>query len=128
MAFSALIFPMLVMTLTAGVFMNAWRSESAMRAFRRSFLLTFILVLLTPWVGAYSAETAIVNGTVAGLLDNGNDTSRFFFLSLAESLEKDHGVSKVILKTKPASSKAATNEMLDELAGETDFVVAGVAL
>jgi len=34
----------------------------------------------------------------------------------------------VILKTKPASSKAATNEMLDEMAKEVDFVVAGVAL
>ena len=76
---------------------------------------------LTPRVGN-------IKGTVAGLMDNGNDTSRFFFLSLAESLEKDHGVSKVILKTKPASSKAATNEMLDEMAKETDFVVAGVAL
>ena len=69
-----------------------------------------------------------IKGTVAGLMDNGNDTSRFFFLSLAESLEKDYGVSKVILKTKPAASKAATNEMLDEMAEEADFVVAGVAL
>ncbi len=69
-----------------------------------------------------------IQGTVAGIMDNGNDTSRFFFLSLAESLERDHGVSKVILKTKPAASKAATNEMLDEMAREADFVVAGVAL
>ena len=69
-----------------------------------------------------------ITGKVAGLMDNGNDTSKFFFLSLAESLEKDFGVSKVILKTKPASSKAATNEMLDEMAKEADFVVAGVAL
>ena len=69
-----------------------------------------------------------IKGTVAGIMDNGNDTSRFFFLSLAESLEKDYGVSKVILKTKPAASKAATDEMLDEMAGEADFVVAGVAL
>ncbi len=68
MVFSALVFPMLVMTLTAGVFTSAWRSDSPIRAFKRSFLLTFALVLLTPWVGAYSAETAIVNGTVAGLL------------------------------------------------------------
>ena len=68
MAYSALIFPMLVMALTAGVFATAWRSDSPMIAFRRSFLLTFGLVLLTPWVGAFSAETAIVNGTVAGIL------------------------------------------------------------
>lgn len=68
MAFSALIFPMLVMALTTGVFATAWRSESPTVAFRRSFLLTFALVLVTPWVGAFSAETAIVNGTVAGML------------------------------------------------------------
>ena len=69
-----------------------------------------------------------IKGTVAGLMDNGNDTSRFFFLSLAETLEKDYGVSKVILKTKPAASKAATDEMLDEMAREADFVISGVAL
>ena len=69
-----------------------------------------------------------IKGTVAGIMDNGNDTSRFFFLRLAESLEKDYGVSKVILKTKPAASKAATSEMLDAMAQEADFVVAGVAL
>ena len=69
-----------------------------------------------------------IKRAVAGIMDNGNDTSRFFFLSLAESLEKDYGVGKVILKTKPAASKAATNEMLDEMAREADFVVAGVSL
>ena len=69
-----------------------------------------------------------IKGTVAGIMDNGNDTSRFFFLSLAETLEKDHGVTKVIMKSKPAASKAATDEMLDDMAKEADFVVAGVAL
>ena len=69
-----------------------------------------------------------IKGTVAGIMDNGNDTSRFFFLSLAETLEKDHGVTKVIMKSKPAASKAATDEMLDDMAKEADFMVAGVAL
>ena len=69
-----------------------------------------------------------IKGTVAGIMDNGNDTSRFFFLSLADTLEKDHGVTKVIMKSKPAASKAATDEMLDDMAKEADFVIAGVAL
>ena len=69
-----------------------------------------------------------ITGTVAGLLDNGNDTSRFFFLGLAETLEKDFGVSKVIMRTKPAASKIASKEMLDGIAAEADFLVAGVAL
>ena len=59
---------MLVMALTASVFATAWRSDSPLLAFKRSFLLSFALVLVTPWVGAFSAETAIVNGTVAGML------------------------------------------------------------
>ncbi|MDP6821950.1 MAG: hypothetical protein QF554_01485 [Dehalococcoidia bacterium] len=71
MAFSALVFPMLVMALTAGVFTTAWRSDSPMRAFRGSFTWTFALVLFTPWVGAYSPELAMVNGTVAGILAAG---------------------------------------------------------
>ena len=41
---------MLVMALTAGVFMTALRSASPIRAFRRSFIWTFALVLLTPWL------------------------------------------------------------------------------
>ena len=69
-----------------------------------------------------------IKGTVAGIMDNGNDTSRFFFLSLAETLEKDHGVTKVIMRSKPAASKGATDKMLDDMAKEADFMVAGVAL
>lgn len=71
MAISALVFSMLVMALTAGVFMTALRSASPTRAFRGSFIWTFALVLLTPWVGAYSPELAMVNATVAGILAAG---------------------------------------------------------
>jgi hypothetical protein len=66
MAFSALVFPMLVITLTAGVFLTARRSATPVRAFRSSFILTFVLVLFTPWMGGYSPEPAMVNATVAG--------------------------------------------------------------
>tara|TARA_B110000263_G_C15031251_1_gene384104 strand:+ start:279 stop:395 length:117 start_codon:yes stop_codon:yes gene_type:complete len=38
MAISAFLFSMLVMALTVGVFMAAERSDSHMRAFRRSFI------------------------------------------------------------------------------------------
>ncbi len=71
MTIGALVFSMLVMALTAGVFMTAMRSASPTRAFRRSFIWTFALVLLTPWVGAYSPELAMVNATVAGILAAG---------------------------------------------------------
>ena len=69
-----------------------------------------------------------VKGTVAGLLDNNNDTSRSFFISLADVLQKEYGVSKVILKSKFDHSKAAPTEMFREVVQEADFLVAGVAL
>lgn len=59
---------MLVMALTGVVFTTAWRSATPVRAFRGGFIWAFLLVLLTPWVGAYSAESAVVNGAVSGLM------------------------------------------------------------
>ena len=69
-----------------------------------------------------------VRGTVAALLDNGNDTSRFFFDSLAAVLQNDFGVRQVLLTTKFTSTKPASPEMIQHLADEADFLVAGVAL
>ena len=75
-----------------------------------------------------SNRLANIKGTVAGLLDNSNDTSRSFFTSLAEVLQKEYGVSKVILKSKFDHSKVAPTEMFREVVEEADFLVAGVAL
>ena len=69
-----------------------------------------------------------VTGAVAALLDNGNDTSRFFFDSLAEVLKNDYGVRKVLLTTKFTSTKPAGKELIKHMAAEADFLVAGVAL
>lgn len=69
-----------------------------------------------------------LTGTVAGLLDNGNDTSRAFFTSLADVLQREHGVSRVILRSKFDHSKPAPEEMFREMAQGADFLVAGVAL
>ena len=69
-----------------------------------------------------------VRGKVAALLDNGNDTSRFFFDSLAEVLKNDYGVRQVLLTTKFTSTKPAGKELIQHMAEEADFLVAGVAL
>jgi len=69
-----------------------------------------------------------IKGKVAGLLDNSNDTSRSFFISLADVLQNEYGVSKVILRSKFDHSKAAPTEMFREVVQEADFLVAGVAL
>ena len=69
-----------------------------------------------------------VVGKVAGLMDNGNDTSSYFFNSLAETLEQDYGVAKVVLRTKFTSTRPAESALIDEMGAEADFLIAGVAL
>ena len=69
-----------------------------------------------------------VAGKVAGLLDNGNDTSSYFFKSLAEVLEQDYGVEQVVLKTKFTSTRPAEPGLIDQMGQEADFLIAGVAL
>lgn len=75
-----------------------------------------------------SSRLSAVNGVVAALLDNGNDTSRFFFDSLAVVLQQDYGVRQVILTTKFTSTTPAEPQVIQRLAAEADFLVAGVAL
>jgi hypothetical protein len=69
-----------------------------------------------------------IRGAVAALLDNGNDTSRFFFDALAAVLQQDYGVRQVLLTTKFTSTKPADLEVIQHMAKEADFLVAGVAL
>ena len=69
-----------------------------------------------------------VAGKVGGLMDNGNDTSSYFFKSLAETLEQDYGVAKVVLRTKFTSTRPAESDLIDQMGQEADFLIAGVAL
>ena len=69
-----------------------------------------------------------IRGMTAALLDNGNDTSGFFFTSLAEILREEYGVGEIIMKTKFTSAKPAEPDMIQAIAEEADFMVAGVAL
>jgi hypothetical protein len=65
---------------------------------------------------------------VAALLNNGNDTSRFFFDRLSAVLQQDYGVRQVRLTPKCTSTKPADTEMIQHLAAAADFLVAGAAL
>lgn len=69
-----------------------------------------------------------IKGSVAALLDNGNDTSSFFFQGLAKVLQDEYGVNKIIMETKYTSTKPADQEMLETMSQEADFMVAGVCL
>lgn len=75
-----------------------------------------------------SGRLGDVRGAVAALLDNGNDTSRFFFDGLAAVLQNAYGVRQVLLTTKFTSTKPADRELIRHMAAEADFLVAGVAL
>ena len=92
------------------------------------------VVYLDPRGHVYSVDRQMarrlgdVTGAVAALLDNGNDTSRFFFDRLAEVLKDHYGLSKVMLTTKFTSTKPAEHALIQQLAAEADFLVAGVAL
>jgi len=92
------------------------------------------VVYLDPRGHVYSVDRRMssrlghITGAVAALLDNGNDTSRFFFEGLAAVLKHNYGVSKVILTTKFTSTKPAGKEFIQHMAAEADFLVAGVAL
>lgn len=75
-----------------------------------------------------SARLKEVRGAVAALLDNGNDTSSFFFQALARVLQEEYGVSRVILETKFTSTKPADPATVQTMSQNADFMVAGVCL
>ena len=62
-----------------------------------------------------AARISSVEGTTVALLDNANDTSSFFFQSLAEILQSEYGVADVILESKFSSTKQATKELIQEI-------------
>ena len=69
-----------------------------------------------------------VAGKVAGLLDNGNDTSSYFFAALAEALETEYAVNHVLLRTKFTSTRPADPSLIAEISEGADFLISGVAL
>ena len=71
---------------------------------------------------------ASIKGATVALMNNGNDTSEFFFEALSQIFKEQYGVARVILETKFTSSKPADDKVLEDIAVEADFMVAGVAL
>ena len=47
--------------------------------------------------------------------------------AVVEGVKKEYKVDSVVIKRKPASSRPATAEMLDELAQEADLVISAMA-
>ena len=66
-----------------------------------------------------------LSGLRLGLLANTKRNAEDFVEEVAELLESQHGVKKVLIRTKPSIVNPAPPEMLEELRAECDVVVVG---
>jgi len=75
--------------------------------------------------GPPRAGLAGLSGAVVGFIDNAKPNFDHLVDDLAEMLVNRYGVRRVVTRRKPSASIPARPEMLDELAGECDVVIAG---
>ena len=66
-------------------------------------------------------------GIRLGILDNSKANADHLLNLIIEGVKKEFTVSSVVTKRKPASSRPATDQMLDELAQEADLVISAMA-
>jgi hypothetical protein len=66
-------------------------------------------------------------GIRLGVLDNSKANADHLLNLIVEGVKKEFKVDSVVFKRKPASSRPATDEILDELAKEADLVVSAMA-
>ena len=66
-------------------------------------------------------------GIRLGVLDNSKGNADHLLNLIVEGVRKEFNVDTVVLKRKPTSSRPATDQMLDELAQETDIVISAMA-
>jgi len=76
---------------------------------------------------AESAPRALagLSGAVVGFIDNAKPNFDHLVNDLAELLVSRYGVRRVIKRRKPSASVPARPELVEELAGECDVVIAG---
>ena len=66
-------------------------------------------------------------GLRLGVLDNSKANADHLLKLIVEGVQKDFKVDSVVFKRKPASSRPATEQLLDELAEEADLVISAMA-
>jgi hypothetical protein len=62
-----------------------------------------------------------------GVLDNSKANADHLLNLIVEGVKKEFDVDTVVVRRKPTSSRPATDQMLDELARDTDIVVSAMA-
>jgi hypothetical protein len=66
-------------------------------------------------------------GIRLGVLDNSKGNADHLLNMIVEGVKKEFKVDTVVIRRKPTSSRPATDQMLDELARETDIVISAMA-
>jgi hypothetical protein len=66
-------------------------------------------------------------GLRLGILDNSKANADHLLNLIIEGVKKEFKVSSVVMKRKPASSRPASDQVLDELAKEADLVISAMA-
>ena len=74
-----------------------------------------------------TSRTLSSGGIRLGVLDNSKGNADHLLKLIVEGVKKEFKVDSVVIKRKPASSRPATAEMLDELAKEADLVISAMA-
>ena len=74
-----------------------------------------------------SSRTLGNSGIRLGVLDNSKANADHLLNLIIEGVKKEFKVDSVVMKRKPASSRPATEQVLDELAKEADLVVSAMA-
>ena len=74
-----------------------------------------------------SSRTLGSRGIRLGILDNSKANADHLLNLIIEGVKKEFKVDSVVMKRKPASSRPATDQILDELAQEADLVISAMA-
>ncbi|MBI4203640.1 MAG: hypothetical protein HY527_01325 [Betaproteobacteria bacterium] len=64
-------------------------------------------------------------GKVVGFIDNAKPNFDLLADDLADLLVANYGVSRVVKRRKPSASIPASEEVINELAGQCDLVITG---
>ena len=74
-----------------------------------------------------SSRTLGASGIRLGVLDNSKANADHLLSLIIDGVKQEFKVDSVVMKRKPASSRPATDQMLDELAKEADLVISAMA-
>ena len=74
-----------------------------------------------------ASRTLSSRGIRLGVLDNSKSNADHLLKLIVDGVKKEYKVDSVVIKRKPASSRPATEQMLDELAKDADLVISAMA-